>query len=199
MAAIPVGFYNAEFIFNVDGSPRDITWGLGIDYSGDPSGDPTTVADQVYDSFTQIGCAYTAVNMQLGWFFTGVSVTFMDESGPITGQHLETVAGTSTGTTVPVNCAILATKQTASGGRRNKGRAYLPPLSPSETSIDNVGNITSPTLASAQLSYDTCFEALNDTDCSPVLFHQSAPFTPTPITGFRLSGLLATQRRRMRS
>lgn len=39
--------------------------------------------------------------------------------------------------------------------------------------------------------------ALADVDAL-VLFHDTAPFTPTPITGFQVQRKVATQRRRLR-
>lgn len=199
MASIPAGFANAELIWNVTGSPRDMTTAIGLDLSDFASDDPADVAAAVGTAATGAGSLCVATNMIAGWTFQGVTVSIQLEDGPLVGSSFTPVVGTGSGEGLPINCSILVTKRTASGGRRNRGRCYEPPLIPSENNVDQAGNLTSGALSLVQGTWDVFFTGLGDADLIPVLFHQSAPFTPTPVTGFSVSSLLATQRRRMRN
>lgn len=199
MTAIPVGFADATFVFQCTGRPRQCTWSMGLDLSSDPSVDPTTVAQTVYDAYVGTNDPVFPAHMCTGWSFVGVSVSKMLETGPIVGQTFDTVVGTASNGPVPVNTSCLATKQTALGGRRNRGRAYIPPVWPPEEDVDQAGVIAPTQLGQLQGWYNSFFSTLSTGPYPPVLFHQSAPFTPTPITGFVIGSQMATQRRRMRS
>lgn len=198
MPTIPAGFAEATFIFNVSGKVRDCTWSLGFDVTDFGTLTAFEMADELRAIWTATDCPYVAGQIATGWTFQGVSVTKQLEDGPISAQSLFPVVGTVSVGPLPVNCALLFAKQTTAGGRRNRGRAFVPPVHLSETDINAIGVITADT-TSLQGRYT---EAVNDSISSgyqPCLFHQSAPFTPTDVTGLSLSSLIATQRRRMRS
>lgn len=199
MTAIPVGFAEATFVFQCTGRPRQCTWAMGLDISEDPDADPSTIATTVYDAYVGTNDPIAAAHMCAGWSFIGVSVSKMLETGPIVGQSFLTVVGTATNGSVPVNTSVLANKQTALGGRRNRGRAYIPPVWPPEEFVDQAGVMDATRQGQLQGWYDSFFSTLSTSDYTPTLFHQTAPFTPTPITGFVIGTQLATQRRRMRS
>jgi hypothetical protein len=199
---IPVGEAQATFILNVAGYAKDMTWTLGI--LGIDGGGPLTpgeMADIIYGAVTEdAGTSpnlYEPTLMYTGWRFSGVSVSLMTETGPLIGQNLTPVVGTATGSTVPVNCAILGTKNTALGGRKYRGRCYLPPCYPGETDIGPTGDIGSIVLGIHQTGMDYALDAMTTLGCTPVLHHSDG--TPgTPITGITLESKIATQRRRMR-
>ncbi len=103
---------------------------------------------------------------------------------------------------VPPNTAILVQKRTALGGRRNRGRMYIPGIPEGE--ISGAGTITAAQLA----VYNTAAEGLRTelaalsfvSEC--VIFHttlDTAPaIAPTVITSMNVSAKCATQRRRLR-
>lgn len=198
MPTIPAGFAEATFIFGVTGKVRDCTWSLGLDVSDFGVNPPEDMADELRLWWTESTAPYIAGQMAVGWTFRGVSVTKQLEEGPITGQSLANVVGTVSVGPLPVNCSLLFTKQTTGGGRRNRGRAFVPPVHLSETDINAIGVITADT-SSLQGRYDSVIENMVGGGYQPVLFHSSAPFTPTEVTGLSLNSLIATQRRRMRS
>jgi hypothetical protein len=199
MAAPPAGFAEVTFIFQLSGRPRQATWGLGIDSANFAEQSPEDIASLAYDAMVDTTAPYLASHMIVGWSFVGVNCVKMLEDGPISGQHLDTVDGTQTGGAVPVNTSVLLTKQTAGGGRRNRGRAYIPPVYPLETNVDGGGVIDGTQVGQLQGWYGAGYDRLVDVELQPVLFHQSAPFTPTVITAFQIGSQMATQRRRMRS
>lgn len=198
MPTIPAGFAEATFVFNVTGKVRDCTWSLGFDIEDFGTLSPEDMANEIRTIFTDSDAPYVAGQIAVGWTFQGVSVTKQLEEGPLTGQSLFPVVGTVSVGPLPVNCSLLFTKQTTAGGRRNRGRAFVPPVHLSETDINAIGVITAD-VSGLQGRYDAAIANLGAIGYDPVLFHQSAPFTPTPVTGLALSSLIATQRRRMRS
>lgn len=199
MAAPPAGFAEVTFIFQLTGRPRQATWGLGIDSANFAEQSPEDIATLAYAAMTGTTEPYFASHMIVGWSFVGVNCVKMLEDGPISGQHLATLAGSQAGGAVPVNTSVLLTKQTSGGGRRNRGRAYVPPVYPLETNVDGGGVIDGTQVGQLQGWYNNGYDALVLAELQPVLFHQSAPFTPTGITGFLVGSQMATQRRRMRS
>lgn len=199
MPAIPAGFSECTFVFRCQGIDRDITWSLGFE---DDDFGTTTAEEQslaMYGYWSATGRPYAAAQMTTQWSFLGTSVVKMQEEGPLTGQTFVTIPGSKTGAPVPVNCAYLARKNTTLGGRRNRGRAYLPPLFGDETTVDQAGEITVATVNSINALILAAFVAMIAGGIHARLFHTEAPFTPTPVTGMTVQSTLATQRRRMRS
>ena len=199
MATIPVGFSECTFIFRCQGIDRDITWSLGLldDDFGTTSAEEE--AGDMVSYWSTTGRPYAPAQMTTQWTFLGCSVTKMLEEGPLTGLNLPSIVGTKTGAPVPVNCAYLARKNTTLGGRRNRGRAYLPPLFGDETTVDQAGEIAIATVNSINALILLSFTAMTAGGYHARLFHTEAPFTPTPISGMSVQTTLATQRRRMRS
>lgn len=198
MATVPAGFVEATFIFNVTGSARNSTWSCGFDFSDFNTLSPNNMAEEIYNRFTTTGRPYLPANIVTGWSFLGVSVIKMLEDGPLIGQFLSTKTGTLSGAPVPANGAMLLGKATNTGGRRGRGRAFLPPCHIVETGYDGMGFTNSGTVATVLALYTAAFADLVSVDIDPVLFHASPPYTPSLITGWSMSSQLATQRRRMR-
>lgn len=198
MSAPPAGFTEATFRFNYTGVTREITWTHGFAWDDFTVAPPSEMAQILRTHFTDTGAPYAPANMMAGWVFKGVTVTKMLESGPVSGEYLQNSVGTASGTSVPINSAVLIRKQTDAGGRRNRGRMYAPSSMVTETNIDGAGFLGSGNVLIIQNTFDTAWDALADGHIFPVLYHNEAPFTPTPVTSWVVQGQLATQRRRMR-
>lgn len=199
MATIPVGYSEATFLFSRAGGTRDAMWTLGLDdelFALDTPFDIAYACQQAAAFGTD--APYLAANMQASWTFKGVRVTKMQEVGPWTQEFLYPVVGTITDAAVPPNSAILVRKLVSAGGRRNRGRFFVPPVYPVEGSIDSGGNIAAGSVAILQTRYTKLFTNLTDVELKPRLFHAEAPFTPSTITGFAVQTTVATQRRRLR-
>lgn len=199
MPTIPVGFAEATFVFQCTGRPKVATWSLGIDSEDFSEQTPADIAENVFNAFGTSPGPYQAGLMDISWRWVSVEVTMMYEEGPLVGGFAANRQGTNMAGAPPTNCAVLMNKQTNVGGRRNRGRAFLPPVKPGEADIDPAGVISGTQLTALQTAYDGAFAALPVYNMTPVLFHGSAPFTPTPITGFAIQSIIATQRRRLRS
>lgn len=198
MALIPAGFGEITMILRTDGITRDLTWSVGID-PNDPDASPEDWSENAYTYLTNVtNGLYAAAGMSSKYRLLGVSGVKQMEEGPIIGQYLSTLVGTATALPVPVNTALLVNKNTALGGRRNRGRNYLPPTFPGEDQIDGAGVVANTYVNLTDTKLEYFYDQLVLGVGQPVLFHQSAPFTPTPITGWSTQNQCGTQRRRMR-
>lgn len=194
---VPTGDYTVTFIWSNELTSKNYTCSLGIIDNGSSREDPTQLADDAWtaatDGFPTFG---GADSMADGWHFVGTSAMFQDTSGPIVGQHLEDVAGTGSDNDVPINCSVLVKKNTASGGRKNRGRMFLPPFfSGMVTDTNGVLGGIDGTIAAASVASVAIF--LVGDDWIPCLHHSDGS-AGTVINGYTGSDILATQRRRLR-
>lgn len=94
------------------------------------------------------------------------------------------------------NLAILVRKRTTLGGRRNRGRFYLPFMA-SEDDVAEGGFLLATPLADTQAACDDFMTELNTRDCPMFLLHADGG-SPTPVVQLEVQRQCATQRRRMR-
>jgi len=98
---------------------------------------------------------------------------------------------------LPDMAAILLQKRTPLGGRRNRGRCYLPPPAINQTADSN--SLSEGELVADQIKVDTFLAFLEASFQNPVLLHRSGPVAiPTIITSITVAARLATQRGRNR-
>lgn len=197
---VPVGYYDATFIFQPVIGTRQSTFSLGLQFGSTPDPTPTAVANDMFTIATATNMPFNAAKMIDDWTLQGVSVAQGDAGGDIIGQKLQVVTGTLVDSTIPLNGALLVKKNTTSGGRRNRGRMFVPPVHLNEGAVDSIGIIGSAQLAPIQTMFAAWFTAIVAGDYIPQLFHQGvgAP-GPTGISSFTCTPLIGTQRRRMRN
>ncbi len=102
---------------------------------------------------------------------------------------------------LPQNCTYLIQKRSGLGGRRRRGRLYLPP--PPEGAVGPTGLLTAGELGLMQTAMTNWLAAMNT---SPgiedmVILHStgiSGTPAPTPVNQLVVSPTIATQRRRLR-
>jgi hypothetical protein len=164
--------------------------------------DAIATADKVTQNYldtwgvvTDLGVAIGPTIIQVG-VGSGPPVSFV---GSLTGT------GTITGNVLPSNCALLVAKQTLTGGRRGRGRMFIPWVN-DESNVDDVGIISSGSLSALQTAADDFLTALADpgpsSDATPMfLLHNTEGETPagppSEVISLQCSQLIATQRRRL--
>jgi hypothetical protein len=107
--------------------------------------------------------------------------------------------GASITNALPPNCAVLIHKSTARGGRRGRGRMYLP-WTVLEANVDEVGVLTSTVITSHNAAVSSWQAALSSGGNPLVLLHapgKTATPAPDPVTSMSCDRLIATQRRRL--
>jgi hypothetical protein len=192
---IPVDFGLASWSTVTPLDPEPMVWTLGLDLTG--AADIPSVPDLMEDVWTANLLALTSSVVDL--------VETRVKMGPVaTGPTFIStwaISGTATGSLLPPNCAVLAKKVTALGGRENQGRAYLPGITSFAASLDTSGTFS----AANALTITNAMNQLRDDliadvtigPAFPVILHSSAS-PPTQITEWAVSNKLATQRRRLR-
>lgn len=192
---IPEGYVNIRYVFSLDGVEDEMSFAIGgLVPIGD---DATEVAFNADAAFAGAGLGGSS-SMHVGWNYLGTRVIKTLLGTPSSGEYVLNVAGSASGSTVPSNCALLVRKGTALGGRKYRGRCFVPPWALAETSVDQAGNIAPALVASLQTNFTDLLTELLTFEISPRLFHTSPSDTPTTITTLTVQSLLATQRRRMR-
>lgn len=197
---IPSGYAQVLIpIYHVSGAnPALVTHGIsGADpiFAGAQADEITTLFTATFGTQLDAGCGIGPTSLVIG---TGVSGENFVVTG--TGQG----SGAVTGETMPPNVSLLVRKTTARGGRRGRGRMYLPWVL-RDDGVDDVGNVNSGPLANLQTAADdylTGLLALSD-PAPMVILHSAggstAPGTPNAVTGLVVDQRIATQRRRLRS
>lgn len=197
---IPVGFgqYTQPITLIGDTEEMVFTFGFTDDTAASANDIATTINNVIFAQPTfaasTVSNQYTlqpgrvTVNRALGTF-EGVSSTAAR-------------VGTATITCLPQNNAALITKRTARGGRRGRGRMYMPLFFVAEGNVTPVGGILASVVASTTLDWQTVRAQLIPLNLTMVLLHQSPPVgppvPPDVITSLTCESVIATQRNRLR-
>jgi hypothetical protein len=112
------------------------------------------------------------------------------------------MVGTHNVPKLPQNCALLVKKQTALGGRQNRGRFFLPGML-TEEGVNNVGVIAAGDRQSYQNKASSMLTSLavGPLIAPMVILHNDTPTPvpdPTPVTSLYVDNVISTQRRRLR-
>jgi len=118
-----------------------------------------------------------------------------NETGPEATEPVG-VAGGESDTPLPPNVATLVKKVTDQGGRKNRGRFFLPGMS--ELAILNDGNYDPAILATLNAALGDFYADLVAADLEPVVLHTDILDSPTDINALVAQSKVATQKRRLR-
>jgi hypothetical protein len=198
---IPVGYANVHFVFNLTGDPEDMVFQLGCRSSVGTTRADLELAVEEMASDWRDAFIPTAASMYVGWSFFGVrgDLNSSDE-GLVQFESADAgMTGTAVGETPPVNTAILVRKYTGFGGRKNRGRVFVPPWGVSEGLISKLGVLDNTFRAAHQAAWTAFRVAALGHDAPPVLLHaEGSVEPPRDITSFSVQTQVATQRRRLR-
>lgn len=186
---IPVGYSQVTVTFSGTAVPRGAAVVFGVGNGAEAS--PTAVANDV------LGVLATVVQPNL---LNSVTIdTIRVKNGPnSTGGFAEIGAGlTGTGTSQasPSQVALLFSKVTDFGGRKGRGRMYLPGVA--EDGVGPGGQLTSAMVTQYQEMADDLIAELLLVSHGMVLLHNDST-APYGVTGLEVDGRVATQRRRLR-
>ncbi len=203
MPPIPAGYAVAALKWRCLGDPDDMISTIGLDVVSASTPTPSEVANLVSTAWLSAWPASILSNL---YTFLGTDVTFGPQPGEgPSGQDVRAVVGTITTPPPASNTALLIKKLTALGGRRNRGRMYLPAGNTEEQAIDHNGMIQTAAVPVYQTRMDSFYSALvaSAPTLQPVILHGPtvagvAPAEPTVMTGFSAQPQVATHRRRMR-
>lgn len=179
--------------------PAYITFGV------DPTDtDPLLVGAAIGGTIAAAGSLVSMLDSSVT--VTAVRVSLGTDGGEdIVGIHPMSLPGTTTKTALPPNCAMLVHKVTTRGGRRGRGRLFLPWVV-SENNCDEGGIIDSSVLTSSQTALGVWRAGLATAQCPMVILHDpsppgtvhpTTPGAPNLVTSLVADRLISTQRRRL--
>jgi hypothetical protein len=197
---IPVGFGHVVHSLRLTGDPEPMAVTFGVELQPDVPLFPNGLAENLHQQFgsawaTTLGNPYTLVQ-------TEIRYPLGDQGGFGLGVFVGDIAMVNAGSFLPQNCAFLVHKRTGLGGRRHRGRLYLPGVN--EALVDDKGLMSSTALSgvnAAALAWLNGVKSLEAVENMVVLHTKPigpAVFAPTPITTLNLDPVLGTQRRRLR-
>lgn len=187
---IPAGFAQVNFIFDGAAVPEGAQVVIGVQNTAAPASAAAIasiaggywVADLMGGQATAI--ALRSVLCKLGPNSTGPSA-----SVPFGN------AGTDTSQALPGNTALLVRKNTAVGGRRGRGRMYIPGITEAES--PGGGTVLSTFVTGMQTACATFLGHLSSASLPMVLLHSDAT-APTLVTSLTVESVFGSQRDRMR-
>lgn len=196
MAIIPDGYGQLVFNFSHPAASGALTVTLGVQLSG----------GMTETQLEAIGNAWqTNVMAQVNSLVEFDSMTCYVGTGtpgePIIVEAVAEWGGGALGATaMPINTSYLIRKTTGLGGRRNRGRMYLP--GPQASDMEDAGTLSPSRVTALQVGFNNFFDDLTETATTgvlvPVILHSSGAGAPTPVGSFIVDNLPATQRTRMR-
>jgi hypothetical protein len=160
--------------------------------------DPNTVATSVHGAIVTAGSLNSVMDSTSTLSRIRVSLG-TDGGADLVADTAWSDAGGATGSMLPPNCAVLVHKRTARGGRRGRGRFFLP-WAIIETAVDEVGIITPANVTTIQTAMNTFRSTLISNSIPMVLLHdpgKTATGPPDPVTSMTVDRLISTQRRRL--
>lgn len=192
---IPEGFFNTRYIFTSNGVLDEMSFAIGGQAL--PGRTAQEIADDCLAAIT-LSELVTSAGMNVSYQMRGTSTTLTQAGLPNVGESPTNIVGTNAGDGVIVNTCLLVRKNTGIGGRKNRGRCFVPAYAENNADIDSAGNVTGSHILAMQDLWSAFHTALVGLDVPPWLLHSNPVDAPTLITSFSVQSLAATQRRRMR-
>jgi hypothetical protein len=189
------GFADVSVELVLTGFPRPAYITFGVDPTAT---DPSLIAASVAAAASVAGSLKSVLDATVTNTVIKVSLG-TDGSGDISGEGNGFGSGGISLTALPPNCAVLVHKRTARGGRRGRGRFFLP-WCVGETNVEENGSIQSSQVTTLQNAMNT-FRAALVTEAVPMyLLHgpgQTPVGAPDQVTSLAVDSVIGTQRRRL--
>lgn len=186
---IPSGYAQATFVFGGPAAPHGAVVTIGIDHNSAGSQvDEASIINLLFDEEIMPQLSVELIHEETLYKY-GPDATGITVSIP-SGQE----GGLDFANQAP-NVAILVQKNTGFGGRKNKGRWYLPGVA--ENVVDNSGRLGSTFLENLTIACSNFVGTLTTEALVPVVLH-SDETGPTEIETMVPASIVATQRKRLR-
>ena len=187
--AIPAGFVRVTVPFTGGAVPTGAVNVLCFENTG------LLDADAIQILFNSLGTDHAWIGMSDQLNNSEIIIKFGPDATGGQETRATDLGGSSSGVIGAAAPAVLVKKSTAAGGRRNRGRMYIPGVTEAQILA---GGVLDPTPQSAIQGFvDTMFADLEAGGLTACVEHTDGS-TPTEITSFTVDGTVATQRRRQR-
>jgi len=199
---IPPGFaaFNVRIKHAAVSRPAYITGGVRIDTP--PVTNVAVVLGGIYAGSGSDFCELMDFDCTVGPVTAYVG---QDGGSPLVFVDTRTRLGGVSITAPPGNCAVLIHKRSTRGGRRGRGRWFVP-WTVGEANVDEAGAITASTVTQLQGEYTSLLAAHNTVglplvllhdESEPTAAHPSPPGLPNEVVQLVVDPLISTQRRRL--
>jgi hypothetical protein len=191
----PPGFADVSMRLNLSGFARSAYITYGVDPT---STDPDAIATQCVLAWIGAG----SMNSRLDSTVTMAEVIVRlgtDGGEDLLGSAVNASVGGLTGGAPPPNVAVLMHKRTARGGRRGRGRLFLPWFC-SDNDTNEDGTLLPALVTAVQTAGAIWLADLATRNVPMHILHspgQTAEGPPNEVTSLVVSNLVATQRRRL--
>lgn len=180
----------------VHGSMSRSAW---LTFGVDPTDtDPALVAANIITAMTGVGSLQGIVDSTATFRRVRVSLG-QDGAEDTIADVAISLPGLNSVTSVPPNCALLVHKRTARGGRRGRGRLYIP-WAMAGSSVDEAGVINASILTGLQTKATQFLSSLTTNNVPMVVLHNLGISTmgpPNLVTSVVCDTRIGTQRRRL--
>lgn len=191
---IPIGYSQVAFHHSGEALSGEAICTIGLFHEASPS------FQSAFDDVSLAWAESFLPHMHPSYRYEKLTAVTPTEGGLLS---FESVAGnnpgTSAGTALPPNVAILLRKVTGYAGKANRGRMYLPGVTGEALSGSNKAELSAFTLTNLNLAAASFLGLVIDALCVATLLHQvGIPDPPRQLTDLNPATRLATQRGRLR-
>jgi len=192
---IPVDYGLLAFHTKTDLDPEEMLWTVGVNLTS--VSDPQDVCTDAHQAWVDHIADLTSTIVDL----TRITLKVGPSSTGATYQDVTAASGNDGGSLLPPNSAVLVQKLTNLGGRKGRGRVYLPGISEIGGTLDSSGTFSSGEAGVITAAMNALLLDIGTGSASEgaplVLLHSDAT-APTLIVQFFCENKIATQRRRLR-
>jgi hypothetical protein len=170
-----------------------------VTFGVDPTdADPFLVENSVFGAVTAAGSLNSIIDSTATLSRIRVSLG-TDGAADVVADVAHTTAGGRSLVAPPPNVAVLVHKRSTLGGRRGRGRMFLP-WATNESNIDEIGIILNTEVTTLQTAMGVFRGQLSSASCPMVILHdpgKTAAGPPTLVSSLTVDPLVGTQRRRL--
>lgn len=197
----PPGFADISLKFELAGLVR----AAYITFAVDPTDtDPTIVASNVINAINAATSLKSITDSNVT--ISGIRVSMGTDGSEDLATEVPTVIAGGAGLSgAPPNCAALVHKTTSRGGRRGRGRMFIPWVL-DEGSVTEAGLLVGAHMTTLQTACNNFLTALTTFGVPMYLLHNpstpettkpTVPGAPNLVTGLKVDAMISTQRRRL--
>jgi hypothetical protein len=196
---IPPGFGELAFVLTGSAGTQPFIVTLGVDLTGVTTSF-VDAANKAFGAYQHSFLVNTTHILSLDKVV--LSIGQDDGTAPTVESNVPAVdGGIDSGLFAPLNIAAIMRKDTATLGRRGRGRMFIPGYLRA-ADVDSSGTVSDDARTSLNndgISFGTqLFDDTPPPSLAPVLCHSSAPTVPTAIIGLTCAPLIGTLRKRIR-
>lgn len=191
---IPLGYCTMAFHHSGDALQGEAICTMGLGLIINPS------FQDMFDEISTGWATHFLPHMHPSYRYEKLTAFMPGEAGDVVFESLAgNNPGSSAGTALPPNVAILLKKVTGFAGKANRGRMYLPGVTAEALSGSNKALLSSFTLGNLNTAAASFIGSIIDAGAVPYLLHQvGIADPPRQVSDLNPAERLATQRGRLR-